>query len=100
MKKYMQCNISAGCVMAGFLLIFHSSAAQKINSVAVKPKLVFQSGFEGTSRVITNSKNVPSFIPPGYAIDDITGVDNTFHEKNNWVKDLDDNPDAGQFLIE
>jgi hypothetical protein len=63
-------------------------------------KLVFQTGFEGTSALITDSKNIPSFITPGYVIDDIVGVDSTLREKNNWEKDLDNNPDGGQFLIE
>jgi hypothetical protein len=65
-----------------------------------KGKLVFQTGFEGTSTLIADSKNIPSFITPGYAIDDIIGVDNTLKEKNDWEKDLDNNPDGGQFLIE
>lgn len=67
----------------------------------IKPdKLVFQTGFEGTSQVITNSKDAPDFITPGYAIDDIVGKDTTLPEKNDWVKDLDESPDAGKFLFE
>lgn len=63
-------------------------------------KLVFQTGFEGSSTLIADSKNIPSFITPGYVIDDIAGVDSTLREKNDWEKDLDYNPDGGQFLIE
>ncbi|MBC7887871.1 MAG: hypothetical protein H7Z13_08270 [Ferruginibacter sp.] len=62
--------------------------------------LVFQTGFEGSSRVITDSKEIPAFITPGYVIDDITGTDSTLEDKNDWVKDLDNNPEGGQFLIE
>ena len=46
------------------------------------------------------SKNIPGFITPHYAIDDIAGVDNTLSEKNDWQKDLDQNPAAGRFMIE
>ena len=63
-------------------------------------ELVFQSGFEGTSTLIINSKNIPDFITQGYEIDDIVGVDNTLKGKNDWEKDLDKCPTAGQFLIE
>ncbi|MBC7721441.1 MAG: hypothetical protein H7068_05410 [Pedobacter sp.] len=77
-----------------------SSNAFLVNEKPNDATLVFQTGFEGTSQVIVNSKNVPSFITPGYDIDDIVGVDNTLSKKNDWVKDLDNNPDAGQFLIE
>ncbi len=63
-------------------------------------ELVFQSGYEGTSRIVTNSSDIPDFITQHYAIDDIVGVDNTLPEKNDWERDLDKNPHAGQFLIE
>ncbi len=63
-------------------------------------ELVFQTGYEGSSALITDSKKIPDFITQGYAIDDIVGVDNTLKEKNDWEKDLDDNAEAGQFLIE
>ncbi len=63
-------------------------------------ELVFQTGYEGSSSVISNSPGVPDFITQHYAIDDIVGADNTLKGKNDWVKDLDQNPRAGQFLIE
>jgi hypothetical protein len=65
-----------------------------------RPELVFQSGFEGTSRVIVNSQEIPDFISQGYEIDDITGMDTTLNEKNDWVNDLDKSQNAGHFLIE
>ncbi len=63
-------------------------------------ELIFHSSFEGTSRVISNSKDAPAIITPSYVIDDIVGIDNTLDGKNDWVKDLDENPNAGKFLIE
>jgi hypothetical protein len=63
-------------------------------------ELVFQTGFEGSSKMIFDSKNVPVFITPHYVIYDIEGVDNTLPKKNDWVKDLDQNPRGGHFLIE
>ena len=86
----------------------NNKLSAKKNTVAIikvpfdktKLKLVFQTGFEGTSAIVADTKNIPSFISQGYVIDDITGADNTLKEKNNWEKDLDNNPNAGQFLIE
>ena len=63
-------------------------------------QMVFQTGFEGSSRLIKDSKKIPAFITQGYAIDDITGVDNTLKGHNDWEQDLDNNPAGGQFLIE
>ncbi len=85
------------------LINFSCGSGKKLQSgnfLLGKGVLVFQTGFEGSSTVITDSKDVPGFITPGYEIDDIVGIDNTLPEKNDWVKDLDQNPDAGQFLIE
>lgn len=70
-----------------------------VNKIS-NPQLVFQTGFEGTSRLIADTKKIPSFISQGYAIDDITGTDTRLNGHNNWDKDLDANPAGGQFLIE
>ena len=64
------------------------------------PELIFQTGFEGTSHLIRNAKRLPSKVTTGYAIDDIEGVDSTLAYKNDWVQDLDNNPNAGRFFIE
>ncbi len=52
--------------------------------------LLFQSGFEPTTEVVESSSD--------YA--DITGADGTFSDHNNWVNDLDNNPDIGFFNIQ
>ncbi len=87
---------------AGYIFVtgFAAPAVYGQESASKKGVLVFQTGFEGSSRVIIDSKEIPGFISQGFAIDDIVGVDNTLREKNDWVKDMDDNPDGGQFLIE
>ncbi len=64
------------------------------------PQLLFQTGFEGTTHVIRNAVRKGAKITSGYAIDDIEGVDKKAGAKSDWVKDLDQNADAGEFLIE
>lgn len=99
-------NKTAWCLiyLLPVILVYVSCASRKSqHSKNEKPatgELVFQTGFEGSSHLIANSPNVPDFITQHYTIDDIEGIDNTLREKNDWIKDLDQNPRAGQFLIE
>lgn len=53
-----------------------------IVSFAQDPKLVFQSGFEGTTEVVEEGGN--DF---GAPYEKLTGYDNTFTEKSNWDAD-------------
>lgn len=76
------------------------SAAKLMTNNNSNDGLVFQNGFEGTSHMVYNSNSKPGMITPHYIIDDVEGVDNTLHYKNDWVKDLDDSPDGGHFMIE
>ena len=62
-------------------------------------ELVFQSGFEPDSRVIPFKRDKGN-LTPGFDCDDIIGTDNTFTEKNDFVKDLDEAPNGGRFLLE
>lgn len=64
------------------------------------PTLVFQSGFEGTCRVGPDPTERPDPAHPGFAPQVITGVDHTLGQKNNWVADLDHNPEADKFMIQ
>lgn len=96
--------------MGGALLNGSANRAQDIKPLAGKhrtatklpgmPTLVFQSGFEGTSRVGPDPKAHPEPAHPGYAPEVITGVDNTCPQKSDWVADLNRNPDAGTFMIQ
>ena len=52
------------------------------------PALIFQSGFENAS-----------VIPRGSDAD-IVGTDSTMQEKNDWVRDLDNHPDIGNFNLQ
>ncbi|MFP5040894.1 hypothetical protein [Parasediminibacterium sp. JCM 36343] len=100
--------VGAWCAVALLGIAMLAACAGNKNHVATSAtvnatdngQLIFQTGFEGSSKVVTNIKTIPSFITPHYAIDDIVGKDTTLAEKSDWVKDLDNNPDAGQFLIE
>ncbi len=73
---------------------------QSTGSTASKGSLLFQNGFEGTSCIIRNAKPPGAAITTGYAIDDIEGVDKTAGLKSDWVKDLDQSPEAGLFFFE
>ena len=62
-------------------------------------ELVFQSGFEPDSHVIPFKRDKGN-LTPGFDCDDIVGADHNFTEKNDFVKDLDQAPNGGQFLLE
>jgi hypothetical protein len=67
-----------------FLLLVTSCKAQNsISSSPVKPELIFQTGFEGTSKVVQDLNTNDH----GSVYEHITGVDNSFSNKNNWEKD-------------
>lgn len=70
--------IAAGCA---------SEQASKNNSS--EGELIFQSGFEGDSRVI--SRNGDS---------DVVGVDQSVSMRNDWVNDFDNHPAIGNFNIQ
>src|SRR5690606_36237514 len=48
-----------------------------------------QSGFEGTSQVVKRGENA-----------DIVGADNTLSSNNDWVQDLDNHPNIGNFTLQ
>ncbi|AMJ67498.1 hypothetical protein [Hymenobacter sp. PAMC 26628] len=102
----------AGALLLGTALLLagpasHAQGLKRLTSrapagqkAAPQPTLVFQSGFEGTSRVGPDPKELPNPAHPGYAPEVITGVDNTLGRKNDWVADLDRSPDGGTFMIQ
>ena len=66
---------------------------------AVVGSLIFQNGFEGTAHILRNVSNPGANITTGYAIDDIEGANAKGATVSDWVKDLDENPDAGRFFF-
>ncbi|TEB44842.1 hypothetical protein D0809_06510 [Flavobacterium circumlabens] len=62
--------------------------------------LLFQTGFEGTSKMVPRTRNEAGVESHHYETDDIVGVDNTLADHNDFVKDLDENPKAGEFFVE
>lgn len=79
--------------------INRSSAKEEFTAIP-EGNLLFQTGFEGTSNIVPRTRNKPGEESHNYETDDIVGVDNTFSSHNDWVKDLDQNPMAGEFLVE
>lgn len=71
------------------LLLLHSAFAQQPEPKNFKGKLIFQSGFEPGSKVIVKGSDA-----------DIIGTDSSFTSHNNWVDDLDNNPDIGSFNLQ
>lgn len=65
-------------------ILFGSNGfAQKTKKISKKPELIFQSGFEGTTRVVQDLGTNDH----GSLFEHISGVDNTLNIKNNWDKD-------------
>ena len=60
------------------------------------PELIFQSGFEPDSRVISKGDGVVTI----HSDADIIGVDNSVSPPNDWVKDFDQHPDIGNFQLQ
>lgn len=52
-------------------------------------QIIFQSGFEPGSRVVPSRSDA-----------DITGMDKSVRDHNDWVTDLDNNPDIGNFNLQ
>ncbi|MCE1200103.1 MAG: hypothetical protein LWW85_14130, partial [Marinilabiliales bacterium] len=51
--------------------------------------LIFQSGFEPTSSVVSKGGDA-----------DIIGIDHSLPDHNDWVMDLDENPEIGSFSLQ
>jgi len=71
------------------LLLFLTSCAQEKQSTVTNGTLIFQSGFEPGSRVVASGSDA-----------DIIGIDTSKPDHNDWVNDLDNNPDIGSFSLQ
>lgn len=80
----------------GFILLFVFSSVflsctqqQKEEEEFTDAELIFQSGFEPDSKVIPRGNDA-----------DIIGIDQSFNENNDWVEDLDNHPEVGNFNLQ
>lgn len=72
-----------------FILMAGCSSDHTSDSEPQEGELIFQSGFEGDSRIINRNGD-----------SDVVGIDWSLSENNDWEKDLDDHPDIGDFNIQ
>ncbi len=66
------------CAMISF-----TGFSQKKIMADIKPELLFQSGFEGTTKIVPDKASNDY----GAYVEYFTGIDNTLKEKNDWDKD-------------
>jgi hypothetical protein len=71
------------------LLFSNCTSGPDIKNVRKEGQLIFQSGFEDLSRVITLRSDA-----------DIVGTDKSLPDHNDWVKDFDNNPNIGNFNLQ
>lgn len=76
-------NTFLTCLILALVTMPFSSFAQKTKRSSAQPELIFQSGFEGTSKVVQDCGTNDY----GALYEHISGVDNTLKSKNNWDKD-------------
>ncbi|OFX62524.1 MAG: hypothetical protein A2066_20525 [Bacteroidetes bacterium GWB2_41_8] len=72
-----------------FQIILFTACAQGKTPELNSGTLIFQSGFEPDSKVIAKGSD-----------SDIIGTDKTFPSQNDWVNDLDNHPDIGNFNMQ
>ncbi len=88
-------------ILYGFLLTGMTIAICSCSSSSSgNGQLVFQTGFEGTSRIVPFDESKTNAITPDFVNQTFTGKDHTLTEKSDWDKDITENPDAGLFIIE
>jgi hypothetical protein len=77
--------------IAAMLLFTFSSCHPKqlVTGVVDEGQLLFQSGFEPASQVVLSRSDA-----------DITGRDNSAVSHNDWINDLDNHPDIGNFNLQ
>jgi hypothetical protein len=69
-------------------LIF-AACAQEPEQEILSEELIFQSGFDPGSEVVSKGSEA-----------DIIGIDLSFSDHNNWVNDFDDRSDIGSFSVQ
>ncbi|MGV8094622.1 MAG: hypothetical protein AB2L24_22440 [Mangrovibacterium sp.] len=71
------------------LCLFFSACGQEQGSGTAEGELIFQSGFEPDSKVVVAGSDA-----------DIVGTDTSLSDHNDWVNDLDNHPDIGNFNLQ
>ncbi|WP_157687559.1 hypothetical protein [Pedobacter psychrophilus] len=76
--------LTKGILFSALLLFSFSCTTQKSTSISGKPELIFQSGFEGTSKVV-EEKGTNDY---GASLEHIAGKVDSYSKKSDWDKDL------------
>lgn len=76
-------------LVIAFTLLLLTANAQEEQTGKANGTLIFQSGFEADSKVVTKGLEA-----------DITGIDRSFADHNDWVNDLDNSPSIGNFNLQ
>jgi len=76
-------------LMIAFYVLGFTSCAQDEPDEIYNGELIFQSGFEPASKIVTKSLDA-----------DITGIDLSLSSHNDWVDNLDNHPDIGNFNLQ
>jgi hypothetical protein len=74
-------------ILIAFLTV--CSNGQDRKNTGSTGELIIQSGFEADSKVISRNGDA-----------DITGIDRSFPDHNDWVQDFDNNPNIGNFNLQ
>jgi len=70
-------------------ILTYSCAGQNDTNPQSEGELIFHSGFEAGSKVVSHNSDA-----------DITGTDGSYADKNDWVNDLDNNSCIGNFNLQ
>lgn len=76
-------------VNAAALILCFSACAQEKIPAEKQSVLIFQSGFEPDSKVVSRGSDA-----------DIVGIDRSLKSNNDWVADFDSHPDIGNFNLQ
>ena len=70
-------------------MLLFSACAQNEDIEKYEGELIFQSGFGPDSKIIARGSDA-----------DISGIDLSFTDHNDWINDLDNHPDIGSFNLQ
>ncbi|MCL4481214.1 MAG: hypothetical protein M1445_01090 [Bacteroidetes bacterium] len=76
-------------LIIAFQILLFSACAQEKQTEKQNGTLIFQSGFEPDSKVVPQGSEA-----------DIIGTDHSLPDHNDWVNDLDNNPEIGNFSLQ
>jgi hypothetical protein len=85
----MKMNILISLYLFAALMFAACKQGEQVKNKESDGQLIFQSGFENDSKVISKGSDA-----------DIIGVDKSLPDHNDWVNDLDNNPNIGNFNLQ